>query len=287
MKEPLLGVHASIAGGFPKALDRGEALGCRVLQIFVKNASQWRAKPIERDRAEEFRAAHAASPIGAIVAHASYLINLAATDGEILDKSRRALADELGRCAALGVEGLVLHPGAHLGRGEEAGIERVAESIDAVLGELPEHPVRLLLENTAGQGTVLGYRLEQLAAMRAASDHASRVGICLDTCHAFAAGYAVHEQDGLAELVDELDRHLGAECLGALHLNDSRKPFGSRRDRHANLGRGEMGRGKAARAAWRRILREPFFRGVPMILETPTGDDSQGYRDDLAFLRSL
>lgn len=198
MKRPLLGVHASVAGGFPRALERGEALGCDTIQIFVKNANRWQAKPIEPAAAAAFREAHRESPIGPLFAHASYLINLAAVDEKTLSRSRAALADELERCAALGVDGLVLHPGAHLGEGVEAGVAAVAASLDIVFGplldRLPDLSVRLLLENTAGQGTVLGHRLEELAAIIEAADCKQHLGVCLDSCHAFAAGYPVHEE---------------------------------------------------------------------------------------------
>ena len=181
----LLGVHASVAGGLANAYGRGVELGCGAIQIFVKNANQWRGKELVEEEVAAFHAAHEESGIGPLLAHASYLINLAATDPAILDRSREALADELTRCARLGVHGLVLHPGAHLGRGEEAGIERVAESLDRVLAELPGLPglpevtTRVLLENTAGQGSCLGHRLEHLAELRARLREPERVGVTL------------------------------------------------------------------------------------------------------------
>jgi len=257
-------------------------MGCEALQIFVKNASQWRGRALSEDEAEAFRAAHAASPVGPLVAHASYLINLAATDPKILAASRAALADELARCARLGVAGLVVHPGAHLGAGEEAGIERIAESLDRVLEADAGGPTLVLLENTAGQGTVLGYRNAQLAAIRAASAHPERLGYCLDTCHAFAAGYAVHEPAGYDEWTAEAGELLSWERVGALHLNDSKQPFGSRKDRHENVGQGEIGPD-----AFARLLHDERTAGKPMIVETPLGDDEQGHRRDLDFLRSL
>ena len=284
MPEPkaLLGAHVSIAGGLPKAVERGAQLGCHSLQIFVKNASRWQGRALADDEAAAFRAAHAASAAGPLVAHASYLINLCAGDPEILRKSRAALGDELDRCARLGVEGLVVHPGAHLGRGEEAGLAAVAESLDEVLSERPDSPTKVLLENTAGQGTVLGHRLEQLAAIRAATPHGDRIGYCLDTCHAFAAGYPVHEAAGYGKWVEEVDGVLGLEHVGALHLNDSKQPFGSRKDRHANIGEGEIGADLFAR-----LIHDPRWEGVAAVVETPTGDDDEGHRRDLELLRSL
>jgi len=278
---PPLGAHESIAGGLEKALERGVEIGCDALQIFVKNASQWRAKPISDEQVEAWSSAHADSSIGPVVAHAAYLINLASTQPKTLSKSRQALADELARCHALALDGLVLHPGAHLGAGEEEGVERVARSLAEVLATLPQAAPRVLLENTAGQGTVLGSRLEQLAAMRSLSAMEHRIGFCLDTCHAFAAGYALHTKRGLERFLTELDDILGLDNVGCFHLNDSMKPLGSHRDRHANIGEGEIGL-----SAFRRLLAEPALAHIPMILETPIGDDRRGHARDLSLLRS-
>jgi deoxyribonuclease-4 len=271
-----------VAGGLANAFGRAGELGFDAIQIFVKNASQWRAREMEDDEVTAFRGAHEASAVGPLVAHASYLINLAATDPIILEKSLDALTDELLRCSRLGVQGLVLHPGAHLGAGEEAGIEKVAASLDAVLGDLPDVSTRVLLENTAGQGSCLGWRLEQLAAMRERVKEPHRVGFCLDTCHSFAAGYPIHEEAGFAEFWDEVEARLGLEALGCLHLNDSVKPFGSRRDRHAHIGEGEIGLG-----LFERLLTEPRLKTVPMVLETEPGDDMKGHRRDLKTLLGL
>ena len=283
---PPLGAHVSVAGGLPTAIGRAEELGCTAIQIFVKNANQWRGKELADPECEGFRCAHAESCVGPLVAHASYLINLAATDPEILEKSREALADELRRCARVGVEGLVLHPGAHLGAGEEAGIALVAESLDRVLAGLPDVPTRVptrvLLENTAGQGSCLGWRLEHLAGIRARVEAPERVGVCLDTCHSFAAGYAIHEQAGYEDFWAEVQELLGLEVVGCLHLNDSVRPFDSRRDRHAHIGEGEMGLD-----AFTRLLTDPRLSSIPMVLETEPGDEMEGHRRDLETLRGL
>lgn len=278
---PPLGAHVSVAGGMATAFGRAETLGCTAIQIFVKNANQWRGKVLEEPEVEGFRTARAGSCVGPVAAHASYLINLAATDPAILDRSREALADELVRCARLGVEGLVLHPGAHLGAGEEAGIERVAASLDEVLSVVPEGP-RVLLENTAGQGSCLGHRLEHLADIRARLARPHRVGVCLDTCHAFAAGYALHEPSGREDFLAEVEGLLGLHNLGCLHLNDSVKPFASRRDRHAHIGEGEIG---LDLFAW--LLTEPRLANTAMVLETEPGDEMEGHRRDLEILRGL
>ena len=184
---PPLGAHVSVAGGMPRAIERATELGCTAIQIFVKNANQWRGKETPEEEVAEFRSAHRGSAVGPLVAHASYLINLCATDPVILEKSREALADELRRAARLGVRGLVLHPGAHLGAGEEAGVGCVAASLDAVLAAVPDETTRVLLENTAGQGSCLGHRLEHLARIRERVSRPDRVGVCIDTCHSFAA----------------------------------------------------------------------------------------------------
>jgi deoxyribonuclease-4 len=274
-----------VAGGLATAFARAADLGCDAIQIFVKNANQWRGREIGDEEADAFRAAHAGSAVGHLVAHASYLINLAAADGEIREKSVAALADELTRCVRLGVGGLVVHPGAHLGAGDDTGIERVAEGLDRVLALVPESagaPSRILLENTAGQGTCLGHRLEHLAAMRSRVAAPQRIGVCLDTCHAFAAGYAIHEAAGYEEFVAAVAELLGLDVLGCMHLNDSVKPFASRRDRHAHLGEGEIGLD-----AFARLLQDPRLSNVPMVLETEPGDEMAGHRKDLEILRGL
>ena len=279
---PPLGAHVSAAGGMPRAVERAVADGYDALQLFVTSPRQWRARRLARGEAPAFRAALAAGPLRHAVAHGSYLVNLAAAERATLRRSRSTLGVELGRCQTLSVPALVVHPGAHLGRGVEAGIAAVADSLAAVLSQRRGRTTRLLLENTAGQGTLLGWRLEQLAEMRRLSHRPERVGFCIDTCHAFAAGYRLDRAAGWREFVAELDRHLGLANIGCLHLNDSRHEAGSRRDRHANIGQGHLGR-----AAFRRILAEPRLANVPMILETPLGGDRQGHRRDLALLRRL
>jgi deoxyribonuclease IV len=284
---PPLGAHVSVAGGLPTALERAAELGCTAIQIFVKNANQWKGRSLDDGEAAAFRAAHGDSAVGPLLAHASYLINLAAADGELREKSVAALADELARCVRLGVGGLVVHPGAHLGAGDETGIERVAEGLDRVLAAVPAGAgtagdTRVLLENTAGQGTALGHRLEHLAAMRERVSAPHRIGVCLDTCHAFAAGYALHEAAGYEDFIAAAAELLGLETLGAFHLNDSLRPFASRRDRHAHIGEGEIGLD-----AFARLLADPRLAKVPMVLETEPGDGMEGHRKDLATLRGL
>src|SRR3954453_22202328 len=265
-KLPPLGAHCSVAGGMPNAIERATSLGCTAAQVFGKNAAQWRGREMGEEEVAAFRAAHAASAVGPLVAHASYLINLCSADSGLLARSREALADELARCARLGVGGLVLHPGAHLGAGEEAGVERVAAALGAGLAGLPGGPVRVLLENTAGQGSCLGHRLEHLAAIRARVSSPHRVGVCLDTCHAFAAGYAIHKRQRYEDFVTEIEELLGLAAVGCFHVNDSLRPFGSRRDRHAHIGEGEIGL-----AAFAHLLHDPRLLAIPMVLETEPG----------------
>ncbi len=256
--------------------------GVDTCQIFVKNASQWRGKPLRAAEIESFRVSRSEARISRVVAHGTYLVNLAATDPANRERSVATLGDELDRATALGLDGLVVHPGAHLGAGEEIGLERIARSLDRVLDRRPATATPILLECTAGQGTVLGYRLEQLARIIEQCESGDMLGVCIDTCHAFAAGYAIEAPGGFEELLERADELFGIERLGCLHLNDSRHPLGSRRDRHANIGEGEIGL-----EPFRWMLNEPRLRGVPMILETPIGDDGEGHARDLATLRGL
>ena len=276
-----LGAHVSVAGGLPRAFERGRALGCTAMQVFVKNASRWQGKVLEDDEVASFRAARADWNGAPLVAHAAYLINLAAGDPLVRARSRAGLADELERCARLGVDGLVVHPGAHGGVGPAKGIRRVAASLDAVLKERAAGGPRVLLETTAGQGSCLGWRLEQLEAIIAKSRYPESLAVCLDTCHLHAAGYAVDTPEGIDAVVAEAGARFGRERLACVHLNDSKHPRGARRDRHANLGEGTIGRD-----AFGHLLRAPELAHVPFIVETPD-DDEQGHARDLALLRSL
>ncbi|MDT3683129.1 MAG: deoxyribonuclease IV [Truepera sp.] len=276
----LIGAHVSTAGGTHKAFERGEKIGCTTVQIFVKSPNQWRAKPLDPADVEKFHEAHSEHD-WPVVAHAAYLINLASPDPETAEKSRNGLIDELGRCDLLGVLGLVFHPGAHVGAGVDAGIEQIARNVDQLLAAVPDVNTKLLLENTAGQGTTLGARFEELKRIIDLLDQPGRVGVCLDTCHAFAAGYDVSMEDGYEATIAELDRLVGLDRLACLHLNDSKHPLGSRKDRHENLGEGQIG-------SWcfERLVNDPRLANVPKVLETPLGDDEQGHARDMEKLRS-
>ncbi len=277
----LLGAHVPVAGGVHNAFPNGQKIGCEALQIFVKNANRWEAKALSDDRIEAYEKAREAYGAPPVVAHASYLINLCAVNEETLTKSRAALKDELGRCNRLGVRGLVLHPGAHMGVGVEAGLDGVVRSLDMVFAEIGNCDTQVWLENTAGQGTTLGSALTELSAIVAGSAFGDRLGVCLDTCHAFAAGYDLRTKAGLRALLEEADAAFGLARVGCFHLNDSVFPVGARRDRHANLGEGEMGL-----EAFVRLAEDARFIHTPMLLETPTGDDEAGHARDLDRLRA-
>jgi deoxyribonuclease-4 len=276
----LIGAHMSIAGGAEKAFSRGEAVGCSTMQVFTKNASQWKGKKLTAEDARAFHSAWEQSPIGPVIAHDSYLINLAAPAEDIWIKSLAAFRDEMERCAALGIPALVMHPGAHLGTGEEAGLGRIAEAFSRIFAEAPEG-VKVLLENTAGQGTYLGGRFEHLAEIMDRVPQ-GRFGICFDTCHAFAAGYDVSTPEGYGETMAEFDRLLGVGLIGAFHVNDCKKGLGSHVDRHEHIGRGAIGR-----EGFRLLMRDPRFLETPKILETPKGEDNEFDLMNLAVLREL
>ena len=277
----LLGAHVSAAGGVWRAFDRARELGCDTMQIFVKNANRWVAKPLAGDDAARFHSKREAAPMP-VLAHASYLINLCSTDETTCRRSLEALADELLRCTALGIDGLVLHPGAHLDAAREVGRDGVAAAIDAVFRTHPEITTRLLLENTAGQGTVLGADPLELAAIFDGVDAPERLGVCLDTCHAYAAGYDLRTREGYESFLSRVDDGPGLENVRAWHLNDTEFGLGAHRDRHASIGEGELGLEPFAR-----LIHDARFERTPMVVETPLGDDDQGHARDLATLRGL
>ncbi|MCS7020441.1 MAG: deoxyribonuclease IV [Gemmataceae bacterium] len=281
---PYLGAHLSIAGGVHKAVEAAVALGCDTVQLFTKSSNQWRARPLSEDEIASFRQAVQRAGLHFPTAHDSYLINLAAADDALFHKSVEAFVVELERAEALGLSYLVTHPGSHTGSGETAGIQRVAQGLNLALRRCRGFRVQVLLENTAGQGSTLGYRFEQLQAIRQRLTEPERVAYCFDTCHAFAAGYDLRTTDSLNQTLQEFDTVLGLDLLKVFHLNDSVRPLGSRVDRHAALGQGHIGT-----EAFRCLVQDPRFAAHPMILETPK-EDSQGRPMDpvnLALLRSF
>jgi len=278
----LLGAHMSIAGGIYNAPERGVAATCNVIQIFTQNSNQWRGKAISDADAKLFQDKLAATGIVEVVSHDIYLINLAAAPGETRDKSLMAFREELERCARLGIKKIVMHPGSHTGDGEAVGLKRICEAFDDLFTQVPQFTGKVLLENTAGQGTNLGYRFEHLKAIREGCSFKDRFGVCFDTCHAFAAGYPIAERDGYLRTFDELDRAVGLENVQAFHLNDSKKGLGCKVDRHEQIGSGALGL-----EAFRLLLNDARFAGVPKFLETPKGDDDEMDRVNLKLLRSL
>ena len=276
----LLGAHVSVAGGLDTAFARGLESGCTALQIFTKNANRWQGKPITAADAAAFRQAWQASGIGPVMAHDAYLINLASPKTGAWEKSKAALHDELLRCAQLGITDLVMHPGAHLGTGIDNGLARIRAAFRDILGQSPPD-VRLLLENTAGQGSYLGGEFAHLAALLEEFDE-TRFGVCFDTCHAHTAGYNLATAEGYAQTMAEFDRLIGLDRIKAFHLNDSLKPCGSRVDRHAHIGQGTIGR-----TGFACLMQDRRFVEIPMILETPKGERGDMDRINLALLREL
>ncbi len=279
--ELLVGAHMSIAGGIHRAFERGLEAGCRTLQIFLKNSSQWRGKSLSDEDRKLFALAQARSGIKPVLAHSSYLINLASPDPALFRKSLAAFVEELERANLLGVPSLILHPGAYRESGEAEGIAAVAAGLNEALEQVPP-PVSILLENTAGQGTSLGHRFDQLAAILDRVRDDARIGFCLDTCHAFAAGYELRTMAGYRRTLREFDRLIGTERIRAFHVNDCRKPLGCRVDRHTHIGQGHIGL-----AGFRCLVNDRRFAAIPKILETPKGDDSTLDIMNLSTLRRL
>ena len=278
----ILGAHEATAGGYYKAVDRAKKDRAKALQIFCKSPRRWDAKPIEAEVASRFREALGASRIESCMVHDSYLINLGDPDNTARRRSVAAFVDELQRTAVLGVPHLVFHPGAHKGDGEKRCLVRIAKSLDRALEEAGEG-VDLLLENTAGQGSSVGHSFEQLATIIGHCKRPDRLGICLDTAHALAAGYDLQTEEGYEQVFEQLDRTIGLDRLRAFHLNDSKKDRGTRVDRHEQIGKGFLGL-----EFFRRLVNDPRFKDLPGCLETPSlpnGNDS--FARNLRVLRKL
>lgn len=269
-------------GGVWRALERGVQLGCEVVQLFVKNNMQWFGRPFGPSDLAHYANALAGASFSAVFGHTGYLINLAAPPSANRDKSIKSLIQEIQLAGSLGLPFLVLHPGAHLGHGEQHGLRQIAAALDEVLAATRDHPVRIALENTAGQGTCLGHRLEHLAEIYQRVSRPGRLGICLDTAHLFAAGYDLRQPGTWDAVVEEVDRLVGRDQILVVHLNDSKTPLGSRVDRHAHIGQGHLGR-----EAFRPLLNDPRFADTPGCLETPKSPDLHEDAENLATLRSL
>ncbi len=281
-KHPLLGAHVSIAGGVSQSFGRGNQIGCECIQIFTKSSRQWAAKPYPAEEIEAFKQARKETGIRIVVAHDSYLVNLGAPDEKLRKKSIDAFVDELQRCEALEVPYLISHPGAHMGAGEMTGIKTIAGSIDQAHRACSGYKVKITLEITAGQGSVLGSRFEQMARIFDAVKENERLRLCFDTEHAFAAGYDLRTAEGYEQAFTELDRHIGLKRLVAFHINDSMKPLNSHVDRHEHIGKGHLGL-----ETFQRLVNDPRFAGIPMCLETEPGPDMKDITADLRQLEKL
>ena len=282
VRGPLLGAHMSIAGGVGNAFIEGKKVNCDAIQIFTKSSRQWASKPYSKEEIEQFHINRKETGIGTVVAHDSYLLNMGSPDAALRARSVAAFIDELERCEILGVTNLIAHPGAHVGAGELDGIKTIARSLDEVHKACPGYTAKVTLEITAGQGSNLGYRFEQIGNMIDATRESDRLRVCFDTEHAFAAGYDIRTRDGYERTFGEFDEAIGIELLAAFHLNDSKKEFNSRVDRHEHIGKGFIGV-----EAFRMLVNDRRFWGLPMCLETPKGPDLKEDRENLELLRSL
>ena len=272
----------SIAGGVGNALLDGKKVDCDAIQIFTKSSRQWASKPYSKEEIEQFVINRKETGITKVVAHDSYLLNLGSPDTALRVRSVAAFIDELERCEILGVTNLIAHPGAHVGAGEAEGIKTIAKSLDEVHTACPGYEVKITLEITAGQGSNLGYRFEQIGNIMDATKESDRLRVCFDTEHAFAAGYDLRTPEGYERTFSEFDEVIGLDRLAAFHLNDSKKEFHSRVDRHEHIGKGFIGV-----AAFGLLMNDKRFWGLPMCLETPKGPDLKEDRENLTLLRSL
>jgi deoxyribonuclease-4 len=275
----LIGAHISTKGGLHTVFERAAAINATAIALFAKNSNQWKGKVMTDDDVQLFASLRSVQPI---VSHASYLINLATTNPEFHAKSIAAMIDELDRAERLGIHGVVLHPGAHLEAGVDSGLDQIARSLDQIHAAIPDHRVATFLETAAGQGSCVGCSFEELGRIIDAVDAKARVGICIDTCHVFAAGYEIRTPDGYEKMIDEVDRFIGVENVGVFHLNDSKKGLGSRVDRHQHIGEGEIGL-----EAFRLLLNDERFAKIPKLLETPKTIETESDQRNIATLRSL
>jgi deoxyribonuclease-4 len=276
------GAHMSIAGGIHLAPERGVKVGCGVIQLFTQNSNQWRGKPISDSEALLFRERWCESGLQEIVSHDIYLINLASAPGEIREKSLVAFREEMERCSRLGITKIVMHPGAHLGEGEEMGTNRICEAFNQLFEQVPEYTGKILLETTAGQGSNIGYRFEHLRNILQSTAFSERFAVCYDTCHTFAAGYDITTSEGYKKTFAEFDRVIGLDRLECFHMNDSKKGLNSHVDRHEHIGRGAMGL-----EGFLSLVNDLRFSKIPKIIETPKGEDDEMDAVNLKVLRDL
>jgi deoxyribonuclease-4 len=276
----LLGAHVSISGGFYHAPLRGQELGCNTIQIFTKNANQWKAREILPGEIEKFQESLISSNIAPVVAHDSYLINLASPDNELWKKSLRAFLEEMERAESLKIPYLVTHPGSHKDAGEDEGLKKLIESFNSLHRDTKGFRLTILLETTAGQGSALGYRFEHIGEIINHMKEPDRIGVCFDTCHTYAAGYNIKEEKGYYQTWEDFNRIIGLSKLRVIHLNDCKKDLGSRVDRHEHIGKGDLGL-----EFFNRLLHDQRFQNIPMILETPGGQPE--HKMNLETLKAL
>jgi len=279
----LIGAHESVAGGVDRAWPRAVDDGCEAMQVWVRSSRAWASKPLEEETVQAWQTARRAAPsVRAVVAHSSYLVNPGTADPELRDKTLATLTDELERCERLGIPSLVMHPGSAGGAAEAEGLDRIAAVLDDLHARLPGVAARICLENIAGQGTGLGWRWTQLAGILERVAQPERLGICLDTQHAFAAGHDLRTPAGQDEVLSAFDDAIGLERIAVVHLNDSKTQLGSRVDRHARIGEGELGV-----EAFGALVDDPRLAGVPALLETPATEKVRPYASEIALLKSL
>ena len=272
----------SIEGGVENAPLRGKKAGCQVIQIFTKNNNRWNSRQLTDKDIENFKKNSFDTGVIPSASHTAYLINLASPNTEIYKKSLDAFFDEMERAERLGLPYLIFHPGAHLGSGEDAGLKKIADSINVLLKKADGFKLMLLLETTAGQGSHLGYKFEHLSEIIETVDEKEKIGVCLDTCHIFAAGYDISNEYGYKKTFEDFNKIIGIDRLKAFHINDSKKGLGSRVDRHEHIGKGKLGL-----TAFRLLLNDTRFKNVPMILETPKGKTMREDKRNLSVLRML
>jgi len=272
----------SVGGGLEHAFQAGAKASCDCLQIFVKNQRQWQAPPLTDEHIARYQEAASATGLTPVVAHATYLLNLASPDATTREKSIRCITDELQRCEALGVMGLIFHPGAHLDDTVEAGIKRIAKALDQVHSMCAGFQSMILLETTAGQGTAIGWQFDQIANIIEQTKAPDRLGVCLDTCHLFAAGYDFRSAEGYEAMISGMNDSFGLGKIKCIHVNDSKRECGSRVDRHDHIGKGKIGK-----QGFAHFVNDKRFAGIPMILETPKGKDGRGTDLDKVNLKRL
>lgn len=275
----LIGAHLSTKGGLHTVFERASAIKASAIALFAKNGNQWKGKVMTDDDVKLFAEKRTITPI---FTHASYLINLATTNPDFHRKSIAAMIDELDRAERLSIGAVVLHPGAHMGAGPDSGIDQIVRSFDEIHAALPNHKVITLLETAAGQGSCLGCTFEELGQIVKLVDNPERLAVCVDTCHIFAAGHDIRTRDGYEKTVEDIEKHVGIQRVALFHLNDSKKPLGSRVDRHEHIGDGQIGI-----EGFRLLLNDERFRGIPKLLETPKKIEHESDRRNLATLRGL